>query len=406
MCPTELTNTYLEFLDHLNAAAVHYAVLHNWESLRRGEISDIDMVVATHDFGRLETCFREYYRILNVFHYEASSFGFVLAPKDGDLSAAFIADVSTDYRWGGRIFFTDQELLRNRRLWYGYWVAGPAQEFAYLLVKKIYEKGSFPGHQRNRIRELAHDLGTEAPVVLSSLLGPKWAIWLLDRIAKEQWAAIEIHVPELRRCMRSQVLKRDRLNSLHYWAGEIQRFWDRWRYPTGASIAVVGPEATWNRTLTQALQASFSQAFRRVALFERSFGLSAKRLFVERVLLRRSTLILLECASDDLFRHKHAPQTKQRRLASLLAPVPDLVFIIGSEGSSLSQLRSHASIADVRHKWNPAMKAAKTQLNVVFLDGHLPEETIVRTVCEIFSDFLGERYSERRQIWFSNQSVT
>src|ERR1039458_1774474 len=290
-----LANIYFEFLDHINAAAVHYAILHDWESLRRGQISDIDMVVATHDFGRLETSFREYYRIPHVFHYEASSFGFVLAPKDGDLSSAFVADVSTDYRWGGRIFFTDQELLRNRRLWHGDWVAGPAQEFAYLLVRKIYEKGSFPEHQRIRIRELAHALETEAQVIISSLLGQKWAIWLLDRIAKEQWAPIEIHISELRRCMRSQILKRDHLNSLRYWAAEIQRFWDRWRYPTGASIAVLGPEGTWKRTLTQGLQVSFPKVFRRVALFEWSCGLSAKRLLAERAQLRRSTLILLEC---------------------------------------------------------------------------------------------------------------
>ena len=238
-CLSVISNIHFEFLDRLNAASVDYAILHDWESLRFGDVSDIDMVVAARDFGRLETCLREHYRVLNVFHYEAASFGFVLAPTS-DLSAIFIADISTDYRCRGRIFFTDREMLQNRRLWNGYWIAGPAQEFAYLVVKKIYEKGHFPRHQRARIRELVCDPECKAQTVLSNLLSTKWADWALDRIVTEDWELLEQRVPALRRSMRFQILRRDYLNSVRYWANEAKRFCERLRYPTGATVALVG----------------------------------------------------------------------------------------------------------------------------------------------------------------------
>src|ERR1700761_4056202 len=311
---SEAINIYFAFLDRLNAAAVDYAVLHNWESLRLGDVSDIDMIVAARDLGRVEACFREHYRVLNVFHYEASSFGFVLAPKN-NLSCVFIADVSTDYRWRGRIFFTDRELLQNRQLWNGYWVAGPAQEFAYLFVKKIYEKGCFPEHQRQRMRELVRALEGEAYTVLSNLLGPTWVDWALDRIRGEEWTLLEQHVPQLRRAMRMHVLKRDYLNSARYWVMEIQRYWERYRYPTGVAVGFIGSERTGNRVLKHWFTETFAGVFRQVSVEEPTRRRKLKHILRERALLCRSALIFRNYTPDNL----RLCKTQNRNLLCLLS---------------------------------------------------------------------------------------
>src|SRR5437870_4360991 len=202
----EVHNVYLGVLDHLDAAGVRYAVLHGWESLAKGDVSDIDLIVSFHDLSRVESALRECYRILNVFQYEAASFGFVLSPREGDPSSTLVADFSTDYRWRGRIFFTDEELLQSRQRWLGYWVAGPAQEFAYLLVKKIYEKGTIPAQQRTRIEQLAQCLGPEAEGSVFRLFGRLRGKRLIDWIRHQRWTQIEAHVPELRQCLRRQIL--------------------------------------------------------------------------------------------------------------------------------------------------------------------------------------------------------
>lgn len=295
---TQVSNIYLDFLDHLNASRVCYAVLHGWESLPRGEVSDIDLILSVSDLERLKASLKERYRILNILHYEASSFGFVLIPKNADLSSIFVADISTDYRWRGRIFFNDQELLKDRRLWNGYWVVGQAEEFAYLLVKKIYEKGSVPDHQRTRLSELAQNLSSEAARITRRLCGPAWGRWLYSSISIENWAAINEQIPRLRRSIGLQAFKRNYLSPFRYLLGEIGRWWNRWRNPTGLLIRLSEPPERGKDSLVQQLQRTFGKAFRRVAVFDCAATSTAWLFPLKvRLLLVKSTLVILRCSS-------------------------------------------------------------------------------------------------------------
>src|SRR5438552_3403024 len=119
---SEEQNVYLEFMGYVHAIGVCYAVLHGWEALIEGKVTDIDMVVAANDIARLETAIRNRYEVLNVLQYAATGVGLILIPKDGNSVSAFIVDLTTDYRWRGRIFFTGEELLRDRREWQGFWI--------------------------------------------------------------------------------------------------------------------------------------------------------------------------------------------------------------------------------------------------------------------------------------------
>ena len=108
----QVHNIYLEFLDYLNAIGVCYAILPGWELVVQGKTADLDLVIARDDLQRLEAALHRQYRILTMFHCEASSFGFVFAAKDRDAASFLIAHFTADYRWQGRIFFTDAELLQ------------------------------------------------------------------------------------------------------------------------------------------------------------------------------------------------------------------------------------------------------------------------------------------------------
>jgi hypothetical protein len=395
MNTTLARNIYLEFLDHLNAIDVRYAVLHGWESLARGEVSDIDIIVAAEELGKLEASLCERYRVLNLLHYEASSFGFVLSPKDQDSGSFFVADFSSDYRWRGSIFFTAEELLLARRQWRGFWVAGPAQEFAYLLVKKIYEKGAIPEHQRIRLEQLAEELHSTAYSVASRLFGTIWGNRLIGWITQQRWNQIVANITPLQRRLQWQVLKYDYLNSLRYWSAEARRVWLRWRYPTGLSVAVLGPDGPEKNTVIKDLPGALANVFRRTAILERfptwtsrgatqscksalpAQARTRKQLtwlefvrellahglpFLIRVrpLLIRSTLVMFEHCCDDLL---IAENLEAKRFAHRIMPRPDLSFIIGSN------------------------------------DG-LSSETSARKVRDVVSEYLNNRYSQRRHVWF------
>lgn len=400
---SQLHNVYLEFFDCLNATGVRYAVLHDWEILASGRASDIDIIVPVVDLPRLEARLCEHYQILAMLHYEASGFGFVLAPKNHETNCLFIADFSTDYRWRGRIFFTAEELLQGRKQWGGFWVVGPGQEFAYLLVKKIYEKGSIPSHQKARFERLVAELGPEAQAIAGTLFGNEFGTQLIGWISCKQWSEVEARVRQLQRRLRSQALKRNYLNAIRYWLPEIRRRWERWRYPTGLSVAIAVPNGEAGNRLAVCLQESLYPAFRKTALFQRppnSYGLAF--LFRIRPLLVRSTLVILGCDSAGLFldflRDKSRPRSALLRFACQLVPRPNMCIILASPAAHLS-VNDQSSSAEVAGRQGGAYPQTN-QSDAIVLDGRLSSGALARRAYDVVAAHLNLRYRGRRHLWF------
>ncbi len=441
VCLTEVSNIYLEFVRHLDVSGVRYALLHGWESLAKGQVSDIDLIVARDDLGRLEAVLNTHYRILNMFQYEAASFGFVLCPRDCPLSASFVADCSTDIRCRGRIFFTDEELLDARRKWLGHWVVGPTKELAYLVVKKIYEKGTIPEPQRARLEQLVRDLGTEANSIVSRLFGKWWGGRFIDWIVHQQWSQIDAHVPQLQRCMRRQVVKNNRWSPFRYWWSEIRRIWTRWCYPTGLFIAVLCTDVARKTSLIHDLQA-FPNHFRQVKIFEDVPVLISWRkrchpedeakissgqmrgswlkpcqyvvsyalpLFLRvRPLLARSALVIFQQYNLDLLMNACRRATRFNRFACRLVLRPDLLFIVGLGESKWATSGQRVS-SEETYPVAPLLAARRTvqpgETDVIVLDSRLPGEELARGAQHVISEYLCKRYWARRHIWFDAGTV-
>jgi thymidylate kinase len=438
-------NIYLEFLDYLNAIGICYAILHDWELVVQGKVSDLDLVVARDDLQRLEAALHQQYRILTMFHYEASSFGFVLAAKDRDAASFLIADFTTDYRWRGRIFFTDEELLQERRQWRSFWVVGLRQEFAYLLVKKIYEKGTVPAHQRVRLKELMQELDQEAHTVVSRLFGEVWEKKVIDWVGRERWLELEASIEPLRRSLRRQVVKRNPLNPLCYWLPELQRLWRRMCYPTGFFIAILGPDGAGKSTLVHHIEATFLRAFRRTALFHLRPGvmgwkgangpvtdphakpphplwLSLLKVpyylldyslgYLIKLLLKlvRSTLVLFDRYYDDLLvdprRYRYGGPQWLIRLARCVIPKPDLFLILDASEDQLLLRKCEVSPEELRRQRAAYWRLAMEVSNAVLLDGSLPADEVARNASEVLLEFLHERYCKRRHLWFHDDPET
>lgn len=376
-------NVYLDFLNHLNAAGVRYAVLHDWEALARGKTSDVDLVLAKEDLPRFELSFHSRYHVLNLLRYEASGFGFVLLPIDHDPDSAFVVDATTDYRWRGRVFFTGRDLLEGRQRWNGFWVAGPRQEYPYLLVKKIYEKGAIPEHQKSRLGQLAQELGPDGKLVISQLFGRTWGERLNNWIAQGQWTEIEAHIAPLRSCLRRQVVKRDRFNQLKYWLPEIRRIWQRWRFPTGLAVGVVGPDETERTLLIEHLAGMFPGAFRGVAILPGAPGLFTRDTSFGPACSARPKTSLQGWFS----RLKRLCHRVDFTLGLLLRVRPLLV------GSTLVLYRRSAE----------SLWAGLPDLScTISLEGPRWDDKATRSARDILSNHLIERYLSRCQIWFPN----
>jgi len=422
-----------------------YCLLHGWQSLPEYLPSDLDLIVHPEDLSTLEGILRHdpESRIIQLIEYQASSFFFVLAILKGEKIRFMQIDTVPDYRRDGRVFFTAEELLAGHRQWQGFSVASPGVEFAYLLVKKVL-KGFMPDHQKQRLGKLCQELGHEGFIIGRRLFGQRLGDGAISWIDTGDWHAFEQHLRRLRRAVLWQVTRRDPLNPLRSWIAEWRRIWRRQRYPTGLSVAVLGPDGAGKTTLIQHLRDNLTGAFRQIEVFHLRPGIlgaqgthgpvtdphgkppfpwwlsllkipyylldySLGYLFKVRPRLVRSTLVLFDRYYDDLLvdprRYRYGGPRGLARLARQFTPRPDLFLIVDVREEMLLRRKQEVSPAEVRRQREAYRKLALRVPNAVLLDGSLAPADVARNASEALLDYLHERYLKRRHLWFHDDGL-
>jgi len=340
----------------------------------------------------------------------------VLALQEGENLWFLPVDAATDYRRDGRVWFTAEELLKERRRWKGFWVAAPEVEFKYLLVKKIL-KGSVPEPSAKRLGELAEELGNQARELAVELLGQPLGERTIGWIKEGKWEAFQSHIPALQKALKRQKLRKDPLNALRYWLPEIPRIWRRLRYPTGFFVAVLGPDGSGKSTLIAHLERELQRAFRRTAVFHLMPGLLKRKAnqgavtdphgkpprsplvsFLKllyylldynlgywlkvRPALVRSTLVLFDRYYDDLLvdprRYRYGGPLWLARWLRRLIPRPDLWLILDVPEEEILRRKQEMPVEEIRRQREAYRRLAMELPNAFLLDGSLPPDEVAR----------------------------
>jgi thymidylate kinase len=176
-------------------------------------------------------------------------------------------DVTTDYRWGGRIFLTGSELLAGRHLADGIWRAAADVELAFLLVKKLVEKGDFPVHQRERIEALTRMRGDQSAAVYRDLFGLPAGGEIRTAILAGEWPLVVARTQALARLLRARAAAKHPSRIAGYWGAELGRRVRRLLSPTGVCVALLGPDGAGKSTIAAQLGETTIGPFRRVRRF-------------------------------------------------------------------------------------------------------------------------------------------
>lgn len=434
-----------EIISIIEASRVEYCVLHDWQSLPKRVPSDLDIIIAPPDLPALENTLRNLssVRVVQMLQHEATCFYFVLAIRDGSEVCFLPLDVAMDYRRDGRIFFTAEELLEGRCWRNELWVAATHVEFAYLLVKKVL-KGAMPDHQKRRLGKLLQELGDEADSIVSRLLGQELGDAVTSWIGTGNWNAFEANLRRLKRALLWQVVRRDPLNPLRYWIPEVGRIWQRWRYPTGLFVAVLGPDGAGKSTLIQHLSEKLARAFRRTEVFHLRPGVLGQRrangpvtdphgkpshplwlsplkvpyylmdyglgyLLKVRLKLVRSTLVLFDRYYDDLLvdprRYRYSGAQWLVHFARRFVPRPDLFLILDVPEEQLLTRKLEVSLEELGRQKEAYRRLAMEIPNAILLDGSLPPEEVARNASEAILNYLYERYLKHRHLWFGDNGL-
>lgn len=420
--------------------SLSYCVLHGWQWWPGDLSGDLDIAVEPQHLSALARSFQAQRegRPVQLLQHEASGFYFVLACQEEDDMCLVPVDAATDYRRDGRVFFTAHELLAGRRQWNGLWIAAPAVEFGYLLVKKVL-KGAIVPHQKQRLCELVQELGDDAGAMAQRLFGPRLGDCVLQWIVTESWTELERNLPRLQRALLWQRLWCDPLNSVRYWLPEGTRMWRRWRYPTGLCVAVLGPDGAGKSALIEHLRVDLAGAFRRSEVFHlqpdilgqkrdegpvtepharplhplwRSllkipyymldYGLGyALRV---RPQLVRSTLVLFDRYYDDILvdarRYRYGGPPGLAHGLQRAIPRPDLFLILDAPEEQLLQRKQELPGAELQRQRLGYRRLAAALGNAYVLDASQPEAEVARQASAVILDGLHERYRQRRHLWF------
>ncbi len=415
-------------------------ILHGWQGLPEHLPSDLDIVVPLEDLPKLETNLLELSgaHLVNLLQHESTCYYFVLAFQEKGRFRFLQVDAAADYRRNGFVWFSAEELLRGRRRWKDFWIASPEVEFKYLLVKKIL-KGVVPKHAASRLKEFVEELGTQARELVTVLLGSRDGEKVLRWIQTGDWEAFQGHIPKLQKTLKRQRIRQDLLNPLRYWLAEVKRIWQRWRYPTGLFVVVLGPDGAGKSTLINRLEADLSGAFRRTARFHlrprlfqktgndrpvtnphgqpsRPFFTSLLKLvyyFLDynlgywlkvRPALARSTLVLFDRYYDDLLidpkRYRYGGPMWLARWLCRFIPRPDLWLILDVPEEELLRRKQEVSLEELRCQREGYHRLSVGLSNAVLLDGSLPPEEVARHGEGIILEHLHGRYLSRRNLWF------
>ncbi|HZU28780.1 MAG TPA: hypothetical protein VFA04_24865, partial [Bryobacteraceae bacterium] len=261
-------------LAELGARGLRYCVLHTWDELPENLPSDLDMAIVAEDLWRISGVLAaldaQGYRPVQLFNYARNAYYFVFAwDEDGAIGTGAI-DFITEHREDNLILTTAEELVQGRRLFRGFWIPSAAAGYRYLLSKKVL-KGALSDRQARQLGRLARELGPAAATqICARLFGRGVAQQAAAASAGETLSEL---LPLLRRKMMRRVLTHEPWTPLWCVLTEAPRAARRFLRPTGAMIAVLGPDGAGKSTLLDTLGAQFTGAFRQHHLFHWRPGL-------------------------------------------------------------------------------------------------------------------------------------
>jgi thymidylate kinase len=430
----------------LDKYCVRYCVLHSWESLPEALDSDLDLAVHPEDAGTVPLALRELqqhgYAAVQLLEYAVAGTRYDFAWWDG-LSTTFVGvDIIAEYREGGLIFASGEELVASRQKYRNLWVAAPAVEFIYLLAKTV-QKGNLSQTRSQRLSSLAGKLGgSVAQSCAGTLFGERNKERVVAACRQETLAEL---LPELRKSVWWTVLTRDPSNPLRRFVGDAWRFAKRWFRPAGLLVVVLGPDGVGKSTVTTELMSSLKSPFGRQRVFHwrpmviaprrRSAAdvaqphgrkphphwLSSARVFLHlvdywvgyalviRPLLVRSYLVIFDRYCYDMIvdpeRYQYGGPSVLPRILAALAPAPDLILFLDAPESMILERKQEVEPQRLRSLRAAYLREARKYARAAVVNSGQPLPQVIAQANAAVIGYLASRLERRYRCRFGVQTT-
>lgn len=433
---------FLRLAARLQATNIPYCLVGDTQGFPKEIRSDLDFVVAPEALAGIpdllaEFCAEQGIRLVQVLQHEPTAHYFTLAWAGPAGRACFLnPDFCSHFYHIGRFFLGANELLTGRRAALdeggrdkGFYVAAPATDFTYYLIKKIDKADLSLRSGAYLSRRWRDDL--EGARQKIQPFWPETDLKLLAAAAEnDRWEPVIARLRSLQSSLRAR-----RPYSLKALVVECARRVRRACQPTGLMVAMIGPDGCGKSSVINQALVSLAPAFRRsqcVHLRPRlwmkpaserapvadphakppySWPISLLKLLylwfdytlgyfcVIYPQLARSTLVMFDRYYHDLLvdprRYRFGGSLCLAKLVSKVIPQPDLWILLDAPAEVLRQRKQEVPLEETVRQRQAYQDLASHLSSVVVVDAAQGLDQVLSSVEMAVLDFMGERTSRR-----------
>jgi thymidylate kinase len=186
----------------------------------------------------------------------------VIADRAADGLRSFIdLDVSTDYNFDGRRFYTADEILMGRRLADGYYQPAAAIAFGCLLARRI-AKGRLTKDHERRLNDLFRQDSDGCRKQIERFWGAESAAILAAAPDTGNWSEVRRDLGRMRGELLRRATVRQPLRVTGRWLGRNLRRLRRYVHPAGGvGVIFLGPDGAGKSTLIEEVRRQLAGAF-------------------------------------------------------------------------------------------------------------------------------------------------
>ena len=430
------------FFDYLDERGLKYCVVGRTEELPQKISGDIDLVIEAGclnlvyryilDFSRMHPP-----KMVNVLKHEQSAYYFVMVWKDGAGKLRFFhPDICDDYFRSGRKFLSANEILSFRTLAVdktgkrkNFYVAAPAKEFIYYLLKKV-GKQTLDDEHGEHLSAVWAKASEECNAEINRFWSRDHANLLRRAAGTGDWQEVRQKLPSLKKSLHAKLP----LNSLKLWRRECARILKRVLFPTGLHVAFLGSDGSGKSSVIDRVVPDLAPAFRKTARFHLRPGLGMKKddgklvpdphcqapwnlpvsivktfyLWFDYFIgwwvvvwpkIVCSTLVVFDRYYHDLLvdpkRYRYGGPMWLARWTGKLIPKPDLWVLLDAPPEILQTRKQEVPFEETVRQRGEYLKLVQDMKNGVIIDASQNLDDVVADVNSAIIDFMTQRTQKR-----------